>query len=380
MPTTHVITGATGLIGSALVLTIAAHSDDDMICLVRPSTTDPTARLSRMLERAAAAYDTPRHILESALRRTHAVPADLGTDLTDLRLPLPARPHRIEYWHSAARMLFRERDRRESYAANVAGTRRMLELARRTRADSFTYFSTAYVAGRAEGLIREEPVAVPQPRTPYERSKISAERLVLTCRDFTTRILRPSVVVGHSTTLRYPGTPSGAYTIQQLIAAYHRARSSPEREPRPNRLCLDTGQPFNLVPIDHVTRQAHAISARGTSTPGIFHLTNPTPPTTGDLVRALITNTGAPPPQFVPDPDELNWEDRQLEAALGVYRPFLNNPQHFDRTRTDTALSALPPSPGGTTPDAFAWSPDETTMRALFQPFAAAPRRSRAIR
>ncbi|MDN3020983.1 SDR family oxidoreductase [Streptomyces sp. S.PB5] len=368
MSTTHVITGATGLIGAALVLTIAEHSDDEMICLVRPGSQAPETRLHQVLERAAAAYDTPRDVLDSTLRRTRAVPADLGEDLHRSRLSFPARTGRVEYWHGAARMLFRERDRRVSFATNVAGTRRVLDLARRTGADAFTYISTAYVAGRAEGVVREEPIAVPQARTPYERSKISAERLVAAAGDFPVRILRPSVVVGHSSTLRYPGTSSGAYTIQQLIAAYHRGRIDRGEPFPPRRMLVRADQPFNLVPVDHVVRQAHALSTRATAALGIFHLTNPTPPTTGDVVRAQVANTGALAPHFVTDPDELTWEDRQLAAAIGVYQPFLNNPQHFDRGRTDAALP--------TRPGSFDWSPDTDTLRALFRPFAGRPRRA----
>lgn len=379
MPTTHVITGATGLIGAALVLALAeqrAEPDGDtadtFVCLVRPGRQPPTDRLHQVLRHAATAYATPPTALAAALRRSHAVPADLTTDLSRTVLPMPGRSGQVEYWHNAARMLFHEHGRRPSFATNVAGTRRVLDLARRSGATVFNYVSTAYVAGHAQGTVREEAVVVPLPRNPYERSKIAAERLARAAAasgDFAVRLLRPGVVVGDSATLRYPGASNGAYTLQQLIAAYYRGQSTHPRSAEPRRIRAHADEPFNLVPIDHVVRQAVALSDRGDTATGVFHLTNPTPPTTGDLLRALVANAGGPEPLLVPTEvptdaladEEFTWRDRQLEAALGVYVPYLNNPQHFDRTRVEAALDGAAE---------FAWSPDHATLRALFRPYA----------
>jgi len=332
MPSTHLVTGATGLIGAALVLHLAQHTDDEFVCLVRP----PADRLPSVLGRAGEAYGVRPGTVSSALRRTRV----LETDLTS---PLPA-PHapRAQIWHCAALLHFRRALWRPTFRTNVQGTRRLLELARRLNADAFTYFSTAYVAGTTTGTIKEAAASPSAARTPYELSKIAAERLLMDVHDIPVRVLRPSVVVGHSETLGYPGTPSGAYTIQQLLAAYYRVVPSPTTHPRIQALPLE---PFNIVPIDHVVGEAHELSVAGET--GIFHLTNPTPPTTDALLTALLANCGAPPPTYTHTPDPV------LRLALGVYGPFLNNPQHFARTRPGTA-----------------WTPDQGTLRAMFRPFS----------
>ncbi|QNP71512.1 SDR family oxidoreductase [Streptomyces roseirectus] len=335
MHTTHVLTGATGLIGAALLLHLAEHTDDEFVCLVRP----PGDRLDATLSHAATAYAVSPAVLASALRRTRIVETDLTTAG---ELPL-RRTGRIEIWHCAAVLNFRRAAWRSTITTNVRGTRRMLALARALDADAFTYLSTAYVAGRTTGPIKEEPASPHHARTPYELSKIAAERLVLDADDLVVRVLRPSVVVGHSETLAYPGTPSGAYKIQQLLAAYFRALP-PTGHPRLTAL---PDEPFNLIPINHVVREAHALSLSHAT--GIHHLTNPAPPTTGDLLTALLANCGSPPPLYTPHPDPL------LHLALGVYVPFLNNPQRFLRSRTDIA-----------TP----WTPDQGVLRAMFGGFA----------
>ncbi|MET8980898.1 SDR family oxidoreductase [Streptomyces sp. NPDC004539] len=334
MPTTHLITGATGLIGAALVLHLAEHTDDEFVCLVRP----PVGRLPDMLRRSAEAYGTRPEVLDSALRRTRTLEADLtARTLPPLRVP---RPH---VWHCAAALHFRRAHWRPVFHTNVRGTRRVLELARRLDSPAFTYFSTAYVAGTTTGTIKETPATPSTARTPYELSKIAAERLLLNAPDIPVHILRPSVVVGHSETLAYPGTPSGAYTIQQLLAAHYRALPPPTTHPRIQALPLE---PFNIVPIDHVVREAHELTIRA-EPGGIHHLTNPTPPTTDALLCALLANCRAPSPTYTHTPDPV------LRMTLGVYAPYLNNPQHFTRTHPGTP-----------------WLPDQETLRAMFRPFA----------
>ncbi|GAQ55190.1 SDR family oxidoreductase [Streptomyces acidiscabies] len=334
MSKTHVITGSTGLIGAALLLRLAEHTDDEFVCLVRA----PGSRLHETLRRAASAYGVEPRLLAGALRRTRIVEGDLTT-------PFPLGRARVEVWHSAAVLHFRRSTWRTTFRTNVQGTRRLLELARAADAEGFNYLSTAYVAGTATGAIGEVPASPSAARTPYELSKIAAERVVSEVRDMPVRVLRPSVVVGHSGTLAYPGTPSGAYKIQQLLAAYYRA-VAPTVRPCVRAL---PDEPFNIVPVDHVVAEAHELSTQGAT--GIHHLTNPTPPSTGALLTALFANCQAQPPTYTPvDMDPL------LDLALGVYVPFLNNPQHFTRTHPGTP-----------------WTPDHETLRAMFRPFAVRP-------
>src|SRR5262249_44612872 len=119
------------------------------------------------------------------------------------------------------------------------------------------------------------------------------------------------------------------------------------------------------IPVDHVTRQAYALSLRGTRALGVFHLTNPAPPSTGELLTALTANCAAPVPEFVADVTALDREDRLLDMALGIYRPFLVNAQRFSRHRIDAVLAV--------DHDTFEWTPDADTLRALFLPFAGLP-------
>ncbi|MFI1524026.1 SDR family oxidoreductase [Kitasatospora cineracea] len=363
MTRTHVITGATGLVGAALLLEIA-HRDDTarLLCPLRETGLQGVERLHRMIRTSAAAYVIRPESVEGILRRTEALPGfDFSRDLPPVPGPAPHGP--VHFWHSAARMVFREDQRRAQFAANTAGGRRALDLARALDADAFTMISTAYVAGTTEGVVREEPITMANSRNPYERSKISAERLLLnTAQDLDVRVLRPSIITGHSTSLHYPGTPTGAFATQGVIAAFHRALPAQRRTEQRQVVALPD-EPINLVPIDHVVREAVDIALHSNST-GIHHLTNPAPPTVRTLLDACFANAAGAPPRYVDSPAALDRYDRMLHDMLTLLRPYLITRQHFERSRTDRAVRA---------PARSAWTPSPATLRAMLAPFADRP-------
>lgn len=89
----------------------------------------------------------------------------------------------------------------QARAANVEGTRRMLNLARRCpRLEKFAHISSVYAAGKLTGAFPEQPF--PPARgffNVYQQSKYEAEELVLDAmRDIPSAIFRLSSIVGNS--------------------------------------------------------------------------------------------------------------------------------------------------------------------------------------
>jgi len=90
-----------------------------------------------------------------------------------------------------------------SRKVNVHGTENVLELARRAKKlKLLLHISTAYVAGRKSGLLREAQFAHPDGWfNPYEQSKFEAERLVIEKGSgIPWAIVRLSTIVGNSLT------------------------------------------------------------------------------------------------------------------------------------------------------------------------------------
>lgn len=340
----HLVTGATGFIGAALVLELLDQTPGEIACLVRPGH-DPErarARLTEALRRAFLLYERA-DLLPAIEERCRAVPFDLRKgELAPAALPGDLS----EVWHSAASLRFKQEQREKIVAQNVEGTRRLLELSTAAGASTFNYISTAYVAGKRTGLVLEEPARdTSVAHNAYEESKILAETLVDEWTGLRTRIMRPSIVIGHSTTFAAISN-TGLYGF---ILGVQSARKEVEGKKlgaylahRKVRLRGDGEAPLNLIPVDVVARNAVRI-ARSDSDAGVFHLVNSTPPLSAEVGRAAFAALGMAEPRWVEDDDEFTLIDEELDQhpRTGFFRSYLSRERVFDLANTDAAIGAV---------------------------------------
>lgn len=333
---THLVTGATGFVGAAIVLELLSQTSDRVVVLARPGTKTAETRFAEALTHAAGAYaswvDVP-----AALARCRVVAGDVAMDGCGVTSASIGRVTQV--WHSAASLRYEDRYADEIRATNVDGTRRVLELAGELGAESFNYVSTAYVAGRRTGVIREQPVDEGEVNNHYERSKVDAENIVRSAFGPRVRIFRPSIVVGHSRTLEAT-TFTGFYGFVRQLVQFRGLVNRMQAgllERQSLRLRIDPEARANLVPIDVVAREAVTI-ARSARSEGVYHLTNASPPRIGITIHAIFDMLGLPPPIFVRDAAELDWLDARLDERLDFYRSYITADRRFDRSRTDAAL------------------------------------------
>jgi thioester reductase-like protein len=262
------VTGATGLVGTGIVLELLRQTEADILCLVRPGSEAADNRLHRTLLKAGQLYGYDPALLATVPDRCRAVPGDIRSELCGVA------PHSLprlsQFWHCAALLHYEERYRPEVFQTNVEGTRHAVALARHVGVqDTFHQISTAYIAGTRSGLILEEPAAMRPTNNLYETSKIQAEQIVAGATDFRTRIFRPGAVIGHSTTYAVSGGFSGLYIFLRKLLQFQRVMS--HRRPglltqEPLRLLAYPDAPLNFIPVDLVTRQAELFSSLRTAT------------------------------------------------------------------------------------------------------------------
>jgi nucleoside-diphosphate-sugar epimerase len=334
----HLITGGTGFIGSAIILELLRQTDVKVIGIVRPGTKTANERLWDVLENAGRAYNYDPCVLRAIKERCRALPGDLNDKHCGIARDLP---HITQFWHCAASLRYEDRYQSEIYATNVVGTLHALDLARHLGiSKSFNYISTAYVAGQRTGIIPEQLMTENWTHNHYEASKVEAEAIVAKTMDFPTRILRPSIVIGHSRTFSVVNSFSGMYGFMRKLLQFKGAMSRVQagllsREPVQMR--VDANALLNLVPVDLVARQAVRI-AFSSSQKRIFHLTNATPPTAAEFLSLLFQDIEMKQPVLTKSRENFSWIDKKLDQGIDFYSSYLIGSKIFDRQNTDAVV------------------------------------------
>jgi nucleoside-diphosphate-sugar epimerase len=324
-PKTVVVTGATGFVGGAIALELLAVTDVTVYGLTRAENqAAATRRLNDYLTKAAVLYGRPE-LLPAIDERVHAIHGDLEDPELPGRLPESAHDLMI---HSAASLKFSERDAPELQRVNVEGTRALVRFAEQVGIRRLVHVSTAYVAGRRTGIIRENDPAPGDYYNEYERTKADAETLVREAA-LDTRIVRPSVVIGHRETAA-TASSTGYYAMLRASSRLHRFMRT-AGIPGAIRVLADARQELNLIPVDMVAAAAVRI-ALSDSDQRVFHVTNDRAPMLFDVFEAGFRLMDLPMPVFTDDPDSLSPLDKRLSSKF--YDSYINSSKIFDTTNT----------------------------------------------
>ena len=181
----YVVTGGTGFIGRRVVSEFWPEADDaEVWVLVRR---ESLARFERLADRLGRPGET-------AGRRP-----DRGRPRAQRTTPSPSwAPSTTSC--TAAAIYDITADEAAQRAANVDGTRAVIDLARRLDA-TLHHVSSIAVAGTFPGEYTEDDFDVAQDLpTPYHQTKFEAELLVRSAPGLRYRVYRPAVVVGDSRT------------------------------------------------------------------------------------------------------------------------------------------------------------------------------------
>jgi thioester reductase-like protein/NADP-dependent 3-hydroxy acid dehydrogenase YdfG len=175
----------------------------------------------------------------------------------------------------------------EQRAANVEGTRAVIELTRRLDA-TLHHVSSIAVAGDFPGEYTEDDFDVGQQLpSPYHQTKFEAELLVRSTPGLRYRIYRPAVVVGDSRTGEMDKV-DGPYYFFGVLA---KLAALPSFTPI---LLPDTGR-TNIVPVDYVADALVALMHADELDGRAFHLTAPKTVGLHGIYRGVAQAAGLPP-------------------------------------------------------------------------------------
>ncbi|HWH92416.1 MAG TPA: SDR family oxidoreductase [Baekduia sp.] len=329
------LTGASGFVGQSLLARWLKRSERPVVVLVRAADDDAArARVVALLG---------EDVVRDARAPLHALAADVCEIEADdvasrVRSVLADRVAVDEVIHAAACVRF-DQTLDEARAVNVAGTERMLALARALHAASplhrYVQVSTAYVAGTFAGRFGEGDRRIGQAfRNGYEQSKLEAEELVVAAagHGLPVQVVRPSIVVGDRASGWTAAFNVLYVPLRALVAGA--VDAVPEQD----------GGLLDVVPVDYVADGLLGLSdapADGRT----YHLTAGRHAiTVGELADLACRTTGRkPPPRVTAETFAATLSGsaagRVLAANLGDYLPYLDVQTRFDAAGAEAWLA-----------------------------------------
>lgn len=241
------------------------------------------------------------------------------------------------FWHLAAIYdLAVPRD--AAWKVNVHGTSNVNDFVKKLpRLKRYMYFSTAYVAGRREGLLLETELIRPESfKNHYEETKFEAELLVRDLIDeIPLTIIRPGIVIGNSKTGE-TNKFDGPYFFLNLIDRLSFLPFIPYIGKSDARI--------NMVPIDYITEAAIFLCHDEDAIGKTVHLTDPNPHPVQEVYRTMVKEmTGHFPKGRIPlSAAKAFLQIKKVRTMLGVEKEtidYLTWNATFDCTMAKALLS-----------------------------------------
>ncbi len=329
----YFVTGATGFIGR-YVLERLLERKGRIYVLVRPQSSE---RMDAIVERLGA----PKGRI-----------IQLKGDLTEPHLGLSQEDRQrikgVDHFLHLGAIYDINASAQVNREINVGGTINAVRLANSLDHATFHLVSSIAVAGRYNGVFREDMFEAGQRlEFPYDRTKFESEQIVRDEIHGAWRVYRPAIVVGDSRTGAIDKIDGPYLLFSWLKRAADRL---PAWLPTPGIV----GGKANMVPVDYVAGAIDHLMHKDGLDGRAFHLVDPYPPSIGEAISVFAEAAGAPAfnlrtdnallqstPRLLLKASELNPVTRYLSEeivnTLGLPKQlvsYLDNPTRFDCTET----------------------------------------------
>src|SRR5918992_1245730 len=269
---TYFVTGATGFIGRHLVERLLEH-EGIFYLLVREGSAD---KLDRLME----AWGRPD--------RVKPVFGDLTQPQLGIDDAAREQLRGVDHFFHLAAIYDITADEAQNALLNVGGTQNAIDLANALGAKRFHHISSIAVAGSYDGWFTEDDFDEGQELpSPYHRTKFESEKLVRERVQGAWRVYRPAIVVGNSETGEMDKVDGPYYFFKVIQKLRH---ALPGWFPLVSLEFART----NLVPVDYVAAAVDHIAHQDGLDGQAFHVVDPKPPKSGDVMNTFANAAHAP--------------------------------------------------------------------------------------
>jgi thioester reductase-like protein len=265
----YFVTGATGFIGRFLVARLLEKRSGNIHVLVREGSESKLERFG-------------------STKRIKPVRGDLGEPGLGID-PAWIEEHSgsIDHMFHLAAIYDMTADEERNEKLNNGGTRHAVQVANALVARHFHHTSSVAAAGLYEGTFTEDMFDEGQPLDhPYHRTKFESERIAREETEVPWRVYRPAMVLGHSQTGEMDKIDGPYYLFKTIRLSAKLPHVLPLLGPRLGAT--------NVVPVDFVANAMDHIAHEPGLDGRAFHLVNPEPQPTIDVINVFARVAGAP--------------------------------------------------------------------------------------
>lgn len=281
------VTGITGLVGSAFVVALLRERKDyEIVCLVRSGGGRTAAQRVDSIIRDECAFDGCPEIAEDVLKKIQVVEGDVATIVPEELAKNETLAGVNIVFHCAADVNLGKDPTGKVFRINYEGTKNMVALAKLLNVKEFHYVGTAYVAGKLRGTALEQAPIDNGFNNPYEESKFKGEYLVRES-GIPFSVYRPAIITGRRSDGRIR-KPLAFYRILEFLGKVKSHRCSKlglnpvEYVDMEINFSAEPSQHVYFVPIDYVQEAITALFQLPVTNTG-YHITGDSPVTTRQI-------------------------------------------------------------------------------------------------
>ena len=285
------VTGITGLVGSAFVVALLRERKDyEIVCLVRSGGGKSAAERVDSIIRDECAFDGCSEIAEDVLKKIDVVEGDVATIVPEELAKNEKLAGVNIVFHCAADVNLGKDPTGKVFRINYEGTKNMVALAKLLAVKEFHYVGTAYVAGKLRGIAYEAAPIDNGFNNPYEESKFKGEYLVRES-GIPFSVYRPAIITGRRSDGRIR-KPLAFYRILEFLGKVKSHRCSKlginpeEYVDMQINFATNPSEHVYFVPIDYVQEAITALFQKPVTNTG-YHITGDSPVTTRQIEDSI---------------------------------------------------------------------------------------------